>query len=450
MDSYEGYRKILRETADYAFHYGASTFGIDRIKTHPATTWNQEWKAEFMACCHDGFKKAQKIIIEQLVSYQTELRQSKLDLKLYRRQRDKQKSNQTSEEIAIIEQRIYNFSHIADGIAWQLLNGQLYIARRLHLQIDASKFLDSSNIGPTIAIADQINQNPLHFALLSDLTSFIHIGDLLIRKEETVTIAEVKDGVINHSIREFYDQQHKTINEVDEKDFKEKFNATTVEQVKRMQRQVTRGLQALEVINTDKGTDPATGKEIIINTPTISTEFYNKELRQLYLDLKDKTWAYTVVEECIHIGMYRDEGLLLTRAIPEIMKATAENYFIIDWLSITRNLSAPIFIKPFPPEFIIDIMTGKIKVIMGLDLDALIELFNLSGIPARWMSKKETTKAKEGFADKTLIIVNHRGISYKLGEHEIFMGGGIASKLLYDCIRPSNIASTLLSAYEDK
>ncbi len=450
MDSYEDYRKKLREAADYAFYYGAATFGIDRIKANMATTWDKDMRDEFAVLCHDGFKKAQKSIIEQILNYQTELRQNTSDLKDFRRQSNKPKVKAIEAKIAIIEQRIHNFLHIADGIAWQMLSGQIHIARRLSLQEKRFKFLDSSNLSHAITIAEQINQTPLHFALLTDITSYIHIGDLLVKKDNILSIVELKEGIANKSIGDFLKQQDIAIDGVSEKALKEQFDEKTVAQAKRIQRQVKRGKQAVEVINTDKGTDPATGLQISITTPTIYTEFYHGELRQLFVDLNSQIWAYAVVEDCIHIGMYRDNGIFMTRAIKDIMEVITTNYIVIDWLMITRNLSAPIFMKPFPPEFIIDIMTGKIKVMMGLDLDRLIDLFNSLGLTTRWMTKKETAKIIQTGDARSTVVVDKRALCYKLGDHEVSMGWGIISKLMYDCILPSNIALSILSARDDE
>ena len=140
-------------------------------------------------------------------------------------------------------------------------------------------------------------------------------------------------------------------------------------------------------------------------------------------------------------------------AIKEILKAQTKNYIIIDWLSITRNLSQPLFAKPFPSEFIIDILTGKVKVIIGLDADALVETFSFWGLKSRWLTEKETTRIEQASVRKELFKINKRGIIITIptGE-EWIISGGIISKILYDGIKPSNIAlsfSLIDNANED-
>ena len=150
--------------------------------------------------------------------------------------------------------------------------------------------------------------------------------------------------------------------------------------------------------------------------------------------------------------MYRDQSISIADFdIEQILKKNTDNYLIIDWLSITSNLSEPIFGKPFSPEFIIDILTGKVKIIIGLDADALIKTFNVFGLKANWLTEKETSKRKQTAVTKGIVVINKKGIVVHLpsGE-EITIFGGIISKILYDSIKPSSVANSILSINESK
>jgi len=446
MDSYEDYRTKLRQAANYAFIYGLEKFGQDRYRANPPHTWDKVTRQEFSNACHEGFKLSQKLIIEEIKKYQAEIREETVKLKEFRRQRDKENVKKTETGLKIINQRISNFSHVADGIAWQMIGAQIHIARRIHLQVDSSKFLDSSNLSSAIEAAEKINEEPSSFALLSDLTNYIQIGDLLVRKEARLSVVELKEGVVNDTLQNFFDSTEKPIHEITDEELKEKFDEKTVGQAKRMLRQKIRMGQAEEVINTDKGTDPATGSKIKVRTPEIPTAYYHAEFDKLYNVLLKKTWAYNVIEDCIHIGMYRDEGILMAGALKEILKHQATNFIVIDWLSITESVAAPLFAKPLPPELMIDILTGKVKVILGLDLDKLIAVFNAAGLHTHWATAKETAKAKQIKNAYSIVEINKRGIIFNIDGHDVYMSGGILSKIFYDCIFPSNMAATILNS----
>ena len=447
MESIEDYRKKLKEIADYAFGHGISAIGIEQFKVGPPDTWDENIKTKFFTACHDGFKIAQRLLIVEIKKYQSLLRETTIHLKEFRRQRDKENEKTTETKIKIIEQRLHNFSHIADGIAWQLIGGQIHIARRLHIQEKSSKFLDASNIEHAIQTAEEINKDPNDFALISDLTSFVQIGDLLIRHDKIIGIMELKEGKVNDQIKEFFGNLENAGRTVSDEELKENFDDKTIKQVKRMQRQQERAVRATNVINNDKGIDPVSGGNIVVSTPTVFTEYYHEELSKLQDDLKEKFWAYTCLETCLHIGMYRDEGIVMAGfVIEELLKEQTKNYIIIDWLSITQNLSEPLFGKPFSPDFIIDVLTGKIKIIIGLNVDALINTFNVFGLKSRWLTEKETNKRKQTAIREGMVIINKRGIVVTLPDQkEVIISGGTLSKILYDSIKPTSIATSMLN-----
>lgn len=451
MDTIEDYRTKLKQIADYAFGHGMEAIGIEQFKEGPPNTWSKEIQTKFFNACNDGFKIAQNLLIEEIKKYQTLLREANASLKEFRRQRDKTKEQETKIKIKIIEQRLHNFSHIADGIAWQLIGGQIHIARRFHIQEKSAKFLDSSNLEHALQVAEQINKTPSDFALISDLTSFVQIGDLLVRHGKVFGIMELKEGKVNDLIADFFKETEKTTEPITDDSLKEKFDETTIKQIKRVQRQQERAIRAVDVINNDKGIDPVSGGNITVSTPSVNTETYHEELRKLYEDLKEKIWTYTVVDTCVHIGMYRDKGIVMAGfAIEQILKEQTENYIIIDWLSITSNLSEPLFGKPFPPDFIIDILTGQVKVIIGINADALIDTFNFFGLKARWLTEKETAKRKQTAVREGFVVINKKGIVVTLpSEKEVTIFGGILSKILYDSIKPSCVALSILSIDND-
>ena len=132
-----------------------------------------ERRRDFLINVHDGFKLAQKLLIEETLYYQSLLRDKNEELKEARRQRDKVLEKETANIIAVINQWLSTLNHIADGIVWQLIGGQIHIARRLYIKDNSQKFLDSSNLEHAMLVADEINSTPESFALLSDLTGFV-------------------------------------------------------------------------------------------------------------------------------------------------------------------------------------------------------------------------------------------------------------------------------------
>lgn len=448
MKSKEEHKIKLREISDLAFSYGINAIFPHVKKNSLPNTWSKEIVKLFTEKCHEGFKLAQTLIIEEVLYNQNLLRKKKIELKENRRLRDKEASIKTEHVISVIKNRLGAYFHIADGIAWQLINGEIHISRRLYIG-ETTKQLNSSNLDHAITVANEINQFPENFALISDLTHFVQIGDLLIRTPESIGITELKQGAVNEKIA-------KLVNKMSNPDFTIKvieeeistFDTNTIKQLDRVLRQQKRAFQAIEVINKDKGNDPKTGQKITVLTTKNPTSVYSHEFQKLLIKLESSKWAYDVLDRgCLHIGLYRDEGILLAPfLIKDILSKETENYVVVDFMSIAGNVSEPLFAKPISPNFIIDILVGDLKLIVGLNIDALIEIFKNTGFEVKLLSEKETMKFRQREKMKVIFIINKRSIQITNPQNKksMIVGGGIISKILFDSIYPSNLAVTLL------
>ena len=87
----------------------------------------------------------------------------------------------------------------ADAIAHHMVGGQIWILRRLHTG-ERPPRLRSSNWETVAAAARRLNAEPQTFALMSDITTFISIGDLFVARGEGFEIIEVKSGKVNEEI----------------------------------------------------------------------------------------------------------------------------------------------------------------------------------------------------------------------------------------------------------
>lgn len=444
MKTLKEHKKILRDIADLSFSYGYDNSSIDFSKIDNLDEVSKGKKEEFIHSCHEGYKLAQNKLVDEILSYQDLQISKKPKLKEARRQRDEDLEEKITKELKIIEQRLKTFSHIADGIAWQLIGGEIHIAKRFYLQEKGQKRLKESNIDHAIKVAREINKDPNNFALISDITNFIQIGDLLVVSEGTIGIMELKQGKVNKQITEFLARLKKEKKKIEDVNIKQKFDKRTAKQVKRVARQQKRMQQVSDLIKNDEGIDPVTETNLTINTPAFDMQYFHENLEKLHLELKDKIWSYDVIEGCIHVGMYKGKGLMMAPfAIKQIISQNAVNHLVVDWMSIVDNVSEPIFAKPFNPNFIIDVLTGGVRVIFGIDFDKLIELFCNVGLPTDWVSEKETMKFKQRSKHKPFEI-NKRAILMKANDQEIYFGGGLISKMIYDNIKPSSLAMSML------
>src|SRR5690606_15245769 len=161
MKTTEEHRIKVKEIADLAFANAVNSMDIEKLIGKHPKDWEENFKDNFIVKVHEGFKNSQDLFVKEILENQEILRQKSEQLKESRRNRETDKIEKLTVEIEVLEQRLSTFSHIADGIAWQLIQGEIHIARRFHIGVDTSKFLDSSNIDHAVKVVNEINKSPL-------------------------------------------------------------------------------------------------------------------------------------------------------------------------------------------------------------------------------------------------------------------------------------------------
>ena len=141
-------------------------------------------KRRFIAACHRGYEKAQNQIVQLLRDIGDDPRLS-VHEKLYR-------------ELVLRK--------IVDGIALLILHGKHHVMRRLSTQYKAPR-LSQQVIVPTLEEANRLNgESRQTFALLADLTTFIHVADILrvdFRSHPaSYSLIELKSGRVNEMLLE--------------------------------------------------------------------------------------------------------------------------------------------------------------------------------------------------------------------------------------------------------
>ncbi|KAF5051584.1 hypothetical protein DSECCO2_417430 [anaerobic digester metagenome] len=132
--------------------------GQDKVKLDFSNPIDKKSEALFITECYKGFNKAQNFIIELLLKYEKDLELNKKNLKQYRDRRDEPKTNETNNLIVKLEYRESLIRKLADSIAWQLIGGQNYIARRLYLG-ESPPTLSSSNFTSVRDTVNFLNMN---------------------------------------------------------------------------------------------------------------------------------------------------------------------------------------------------------------------------------------------------------------------------------------------------
>lgn len=466
------FEDLLSELEDDFLRHGIKAVPLDRV-----ISGGREELVAFISACHDGFRLGQPKLLQAIIDRQDRLQTLREGLRKARKSKDVAKRAAVELAMRGSEYEIAIFRKLADTVAWSICQGQHWITRRLYIG-ENQPYLRYSNFESTLEAAQEVSESDsLAFALISDLTSFIQVGDLLAvfptegdqdegRVGQRVAIIEVKEGSKNAEIRElleFYYEQGcpRPLWGLAKQEGKK-----TAKQIKRMAKQDLRGARVQQVLNEEAGIDLLTGLPVRVAEEPIDLEDYDDELNDLHEKSKAEGDALLAIDDCLAIGVYdptrvRDPYLAFAHDIfhlahpeeecpdPEGMdlsdlyQALRPVFPIVDLIhGLDVPLAVPIFMRRLPMNLINDVLLRRVRILLYLDYESFMRLARQQGLVADWLTSKKVHSAEA----KTVFTIGKKGISFSDGEVSMTMGDGIPSRIYYDGVRPLS-AVALIESY---
>lgn len=432
---------------------GVRSYGIQHCscKNVDSLMGDLDERKNFTIKVHKGFFIAQKNAIFLLKKILKEQKRLKVDLKQARRERDKDKINVIGDLMKKVKYQEMVVRKSMDSIAWQLFSYDITVMRRLYCGQELIDITDSNLDSELYYIDEYVKQNPEGFVLISDLTSFIQVGDVVsFTPQKGLQIGELKEGKTNYEMFQMIDNVAKANcpyylkSELDKLDKKKK------EQFQRDIKQIDRSIKALTTINEGKGIDFLTGLPVTIDKDEIQLGTFEDTVNELLEKCTQKGYAISVIEGCLLIGVYETDKFPSV-AFEAWAKGLGIKMPIVDLRqSMFDPLGYPIFLQPFKDDYILDIIQGKKIVKMTIDINAWMSTFENDRIKWRWLSEKETArinsklKGKSGIfrlEKKGIEIENENGVTQYIGE-------GIFSRIFTQFSTPSSIKKLLIAIME--
>lgn len=427
----ETIKQLFEYVNEYAFN------NLELTPENPPQNWTLEEGNKFTEYVHIGFIKGQELVLDNIIKYESNLSELNSNLKLSRKEKNKDLEKTIQETINLINYKISILRIFMDFIAWQFLGQQYYKVRRFYdmsKKYNSRPTLSTSNIESIKSAIDYYHSlSPLNFALISDLTSFIDIGDILLMDNYQVVPIEVKEGQKNKEIFDFLFKQKMPS---DPKLIDAKF----LKQSKRILNQAKRGNLLFDVLKNEKGTDPFTGLKTEVNSVAFELETYTLEFKKMIASLKDKNYSYNIIEDVVSIGIYQKNFIMAGETlIPLLNKVMfGKEYPVFNFRhKIQIPVTEPIFYLGLSKETIFDILFGRINIVISINIDKFIELCNLNGLDAGYLSKKETMKRKQ----------NGEMSMFEFEKQNIQVNGalidGLIYRMIFDFVKPSSIVEYL-------
>lgn len=382
---------------------------------------DQALQRKFLSAAHEGMRAAQDYIVQRVES---------------------------DSGLAVSEILLYR--SVADSIAWQFLGGQLCHARRLfrgHHQPD----LKQSNFESVVIAANSLVKNsPDAMPLLSDLTTFVQVGDIFsFDPQSGLSIIEVKEGEVNHRISSFLDFYSKSRCDRALYYFLSQEGLHTAKQMQRMMRQSGRMAHVREAMSSGTSTDPDSGQKVHIPEEFIPINDWDEELNALLTGSEDRGWALDVIEDCLFVACYADGPMFPGSHLAfnlwfDECGGDAESPRARMMDSIRAPLALPIFSRHIPEESMFDLLFGRKHLCMALSLEKLIKKCEEAGLTVRQGTNKETSRLEQGGAKP----YQHKGKSIFIGNgsNELALMDGIFIRAFFHGQKPVSTIKSILSA----
>jgi hypothetical protein len=180
------YEKLL----EYCYNYGSEAAPLNG---RSATELYRGEQVYYMRKTHKGWKQAQLILIEKILELENEqtLLRNEVGGKVKRLPKEKQYIYD------VLERHLRRLKDFADGIVWQMYGLDKSRVRAGMVEENSHGFLIDKNLDSGINYINQINKDPDSFAILSDLTTILGIGDVLQVADGSMRLVELKEGVVN-------------------------------------------------------------------------------------------------------------------------------------------------------------------------------------------------------------------------------------------------------------
>ncbi|MCK4796444.1 MAG: hypothetical protein KAT05_03635 [Spirochaetes bacterium] len=286
-------------------------------------------------------------------------------------------------------------------------------------------------------------ENPNSFVLISDLTSFIQIGDLVIvdvkPNNYSISIAELKEGKINHETLQSYELFLKTQNENILHNFYKEKGEHGFKQLIRIAKQHLRMSSTSNILKNKKGKDPFNNFDILLPEKEFITDEYNEDVVNLIEKLQQNSWAINVIDDCLYIGVYTDKTPS-SIVFLSWMKSINVDYPIFDFMqSIFSPGIQPHCFQMIGEKNIIDLTLFKKNIKMCLNFDVWMEKSKDIGITARWLSTKETCKILNSYKEYKPVIINNRAIEFSQNEKKMLLFDGLLMRIFFELSTPTTI-----------
>jgi hypothetical protein len=416
----EPFEPELKRLFDCAFE--RTLRGLASAGIRAGAVWHTPAAKVFQAACLPDFKTSQKLIGGSILSLADNLADLRQEEHRARVSGDPSLANIVGLR-RTVENRQLALRRLMDGLLWVLIWPNRWILKRVRVELGI-RSIDRATLKPILEAADNRNDAlpPDTFLLVSDLTTVVQLGDLVIakwnasRNSMKVTFAEIKYGAHNvllwNRLRAEITQDEKsTVSSI-----QTEFGPKSAKQAERMLRQERRLKDFDRLIKTDEGRDPMNGRPFRMTRNTIVSRDYLDELSALVSAAKMEGSSGMTIDGCLHLFatesqersfefdamtahkfLHARTGPHCTIAAPssperDAILAAPKAVNLFEFV-----LSSPLGMPPFlwyPKDLMFDVIMGRIRIFVQFDYEKFFQSARRRGMVLRFVQGREARRLK--------------------------------------------------------
>jgi hypothetical protein len=427
-------------------------------------------KTSYLQNCYSNYNIGQIKVSNLIVTYYNDKKQAQIKIKGLRTNKNKAENkleiSELKSKIECYENRILVLRRLIDSMACKLFEHKLWMMRRFVFHKE-NREIDISAVINNIKIASDYNfKNPFKFALVSDLTTFIHVGDLILISNESGEpkwkICELKTGQINKELLNVAESSSTDVG----------LDKHKKDQLNRIIRQKDRSKKVINLINTNKGFNIQTNEPLELLEENTEISYCVNALKSAIAGANSSKIALCIVEDCFYILASRLTNAETLHYIYHLIYANQECFIGKDkgtknrlneikvvqnivnhpyvrdltYHNMKAHLRTPFFVLPIE-NVMFDLLFNRMRILLYLDINKFRTFSELRGYRIEQITKKITNIAKSRMPNVPLIEGKALKAITPKGR-EMYIGDGLFNKMFFDLVTPSSILA-IISNYCD-
>jgi hypothetical protein len=483
--------KRIKDILPYVFTYASDFYGLKSDQDIKKILDSKKTN-EFVNKCHEGFKIAQREIIKNILEIEREMvvvnnkiNEIKKDKFFNKLKNDVPYINLIS-NLEVIKFQKKVFQEVANCIVWTVYRGERTEIKALMQPDMHHKSLLEGNIKSLLNTADYYNRDINKFALITDITSCIGLGDLLVidTKKSMRTIVEVKEGKINNLIIDIIkshdtkviSQQFKKINEPKER-------KNFAKQLKRVLEQELKMINAIDYTIKGTGVDLFTGKNKavieIAGSQASFSNLINEGFKYLRSQKKEdevyfpfdcgivcitkgiglaKRWDFQhfilhriLSPDKICAYTTQDKMTLESFREPSVSKhfKDIQNVPIYNIRDKFNNFTHQPLFFTLNPNDVLDIISNNIAIYIYLDLKEFYKLMKMARLFPLWKDYSKTVSKEGGFLSKQIVKFGDKCLYFGTRKNRMPLMYGILFRIIYEFTTTKSVINQLINLVKE-